>query len=215
MPACRLTGLFFLLLLLSMKANSLELAVKDRFLQGCLETLAKDHGWVQLKDVTAIKCHSLDIQSLAGLEQFTGLESLSLYNNRIVKLDVDFATLKHLTHLNLARNHLKTVNISGLLKLKKLYLFDNQLTNVTLSQLPELTEMKANNNKIQRFIYQGTPKLEKIYIFNNQLETVDIHHLPSLHYMDCRQNPMPDTLYDEMDKQENVSYLHDGNAEDW
>lgn len=204
-----------LLLLMSAKAFSFELPVQDHNLKACLESLASDQQWRQISDVTAIKCHSQDIQSLAGLEAFTGLESLSLYNNRIAKLDIEIKQLKKLKHLNLARNHLAETNIAHLPKLNKLYLFDNHLTDLTLLNLPELSEFKANNNKIERFAYQNTPKLEKIYIFNNQLETIDIYHLPSLHYMDCRQNPMPDSLYDEMDKQENITYLHDGNAEDW
>lgn len=197
------------------QATSLEFVVEDSHLQTCLEAEAKENNWKQLKDVKAIKCHSQDIQSLAGLEKFTALQSLSLYNNRISKLDIKLLQFEQLKHLNLARNNLTTASLEGLAKLDKLYLFDNQLTQLTLANLPELTEMKANNNKIERFHYQNTPKLAKMYIFNNQLEMIDIYQLPSLQYMDCRQNPMPDSLYDEMDKKNDVTFLHDGNAEDW
>jgi Leucine-rich repeat (LRR) protein len=96
-----------------------------------------------------------------------------------------------------------------------LYVFDNHLTDLTLSNLAQLQTFKANNNNIEYFAYSNIPKLQKIYIFNNELETIDIYNLPSLQYMDCRQNPMPDSLYDSMDKIDDVTFLHDGNAEDW
>jgi Leucine-rich repeat (LRR) protein len=189
--------------------------VQDNNLQTCLQTLADKNRWSQSKDVTEIKCHSQDIQSLRGLEQFTALESLSLYNNRIEQLDIDLKLFKDLKVLNIARNNLKQLDVANLPKLNKLYVFDNQLTGLTLSNLAQLQTFKANNNKIEHFSYINTPKLEKIYIFNNQLETIDIYNLPSLHYMDCRQNPMPTSLYDEMDKKDDITFLHDGNAEDW
>ena len=89
------------------------------------------------------------------------------------------------------------------------------METLILTNLINLKVLKANNNKIENFSYSNTPKLENMYIFNNQLETINIYDLPSLQYMDCRQNPMPDSLYDEMDKKNDTTFLHDGNAEDW
>jgi Leucine-rich repeat (LRR) protein len=89
------------------------------------------------------------------------------------------------------------------------------MKDLNLSNLINLEVLKANNNKIENFSYSNIPKLEKMYIFNNQLEAININDLPSLQYMDCRQNPMPDSLYDEMDKVDNTTFLHDGNADDW
>jgi hypothetical protein len=207
--------IFILLLTLVSQASSATFTVQDSNLQACLQSLADKNAWVQAQDVIAIECHGKGIQSLRGLEQFTGLASLSLYNNRIERLDTDLKLFKNLKLLNLARNNLRQLTIIDLPKLNILYLFDNHLTALALSNLTQLELMKANNNKIEHFSYSNTPQLKKIYIFNNQLESIDIYNLPSLHYMDCRQNPMPDSLYDEMDKIDDVTFLHDGNAEDW
>ena len=81
--------------------------------------------------------------------------------------------------------------------------------------MPGLTLLKINDNQIVKFTYKDLPALEKIYMFNNLMEHVDIYHLPAMKYMDARQNPMPDPLYEEMDKMAGVTFLHDGNAEDW
>ncbi|PCI47013.1 MAG: hypothetical protein COB43_12395 [Oceanospirillales bacterium] len=189
--------------------------VQDRALHACLQALAENNGWSKPEDVTEIKCHSKDIHSIAGVEQFTQLQSLSLYNNKLEQLDVDLTLLKQLKTLNLARNNLTRLNLTNLPSLSELYLFDNQLETLTLSNLVELKTLKTNNNKIEHFTYLNMSQLEKVYIFNNKLATVDIYSLPKLQYMDCRQNPMPDSLYDEMDKKNDVTFLHDGNAEDW
>lgn len=189
--------------------------VQDRALHDCLQALAENNSWSKPEDVTEIKCHSKDIRSMIGLEQFTQLQSLSLYNNKLEQLDVDLTLLKQLKTLNLARNNLSQFNLTDLPNLSELYLFDNQLDTLTLANLVKLQTLKTNNNKIEHFTYLNMSQLEKVYIFNNKLATIDIYSLPKLQYMDCRQNPMPDSLYDEMDKKDDVTFLHDGNAEDW
>jgi hypothetical protein len=189
--------------------------VQDVDLQACLQELALMNQWSQPEDVIEVKCHNKDIRSLQGLEQFTHLESLSLYNNKLEYVDINLSYFKQLIVLNLSRNNLVQLTITDLPKLNKVYLFNNAMKDLNLSNLINLEVLKANNNKIENFSYSNIPKLEKMYIFNNQLEAININDLPSLQYMDCRQNPMPDSLYDEMDKVDNTTFLHDGNADDW
>ena len=189
--------------------------VEDPSLRACVASTSAEQGWRSPLEVRTLKCHSMAIQSLSGLAQFSALESLSLYNNQISELGSELDSMQSLDTLNLARNRIKTISLAGLASLSKLYLFDNGAELLSLKTLPRLSLLKAQNNRLASFEYHGTPALEKIYIFNNVLEHIDIYNLPVLGYMDCRQNPMPDLLYDEMDKQEDVVYLHDGNAEDW
>lgn len=190
-------------------------ALQDEELKVCVQELAEKNQWSTPAEVTEIKCHSKGIITMAGLEQFTNLQSLSLYNNKLQQVDIDLTTLQQLKSLNLARNNLSQLTLANVSTLNELYLFDNHLKTLTLSNLPELKILKANNNTIDNFTYIDLPHLEKVYIFNNKLETINIYDLPTLQYMDCRQNPMPDSLYDEMDKKNDVTFLHDGNAEDW
>ncbi|MDN3640755.1 leucine-rich repeat domain-containing protein [Simiduia curdlanivorans] len=209
---------YFLSLCLSCLANisqATNIQVVDTALQACLNKQAKANNWSQPAQFTEISCHGEGVKSLEGLLQFKNLETLSLYNNKLAQIDIDLRNLSKLKTLNLARNHLTTVDISALNQLENLYLFANQLTTLDLSGLPKLAVLKANNNALTHFSYANTPKLKKIYIFNNQLETINIYDLPALQYMDCRENPMPDELYDQMDQTDNVTFLHDGNADDW
>lgn len=212
---CKGFALIFFWGLLTVEAYAAVFSVQDAELQACLQGLAGISQWERPQDVTKIKCHSKNIRSLKGLEQFINLEYLSLYNNRLEQVNVELSAFKKLKTLNLSRNNLAYLSITHLPELEKLYLFDNGMKTLNLTHLIKLKVVKANNNKIESFNYANMPKLEKMYIFNNQLETINIYDLPNLQYMDCRQNPMPDSLYDEMDKVDDITFLHDGNAEDW
>ena len=207
---------FTLALLLSLGSSLAQAqlpALGDARLQTCVHQLMQKHQWQTAAAVSEIHCHGQKIQSLAGIEQFTGLQKLSLYNNQLS--EVNLQGLKQLHHLNLAKNSIAQLHLGDLPALRELYVFGNKLPRVQLAQLPQLKLLKINDNQLQEFTYQELPALEKIYLFNNPLEHIDIYHLPALRYMDARQNPMPDKLYEEMDQLEGVTFLHDGNAEDW
>jgi len=192
---------------------SAEFGLVDPHFADCVARLAKKNGWTSADQVTDIRCHGEAIEDLSGLAAFANLKSLSLHKNRIARAQLP--ALEKLEALNLARNQLQTLEVADLPSLETLYLFGNELASLSLENLPQLKLLKANSNKLQAFHYQKLPKLAKIYIFDNQLEHVDIHSLPGMRYMDCRQNPMPDPLYEEMDKMRHVTFLHDGNADDW
>jgi protein phosphatase 1 regulatory subunit 7 len=202
-----------LLILASAFTQALELPLQDANLKHCVQALVAKKNWQSLADITAIECHSKNITSLAGIEHFPQLQKLSLYNNQLTEASI--GNLAQLRHINLAKNKIAQVNFSELPALQELYLFGNKMTALDLSGLPHLKLLKINDNKIVQFTYKDLPSLEKIYMFNNVMEHVDIYHLPAMTYMDARQNPMPDPLYEEMDKLNGVTFLHDGNAEDW
>jgi len=192
---------------------ALDFPVSDENFKQCLVALAQKNNWSSLDTVTKIECHTKNIAVLDGLEQFTQLQNLSIYNNQLTSASIK--NLPHLKSLNLAKNSLKSIELVGLPVLEELYIFNNKLTDLSLNNLPALKLLKANENQLLTFTYKDLPELEKIYLFNNKIVTLDIYHLPKMHYMDCRQNPMPTKLYDEMNAQKGVTYLHDGNAKDW
>lgn len=207
------TGFGLILLVSSLFSQALELSLPDKNLQACVNEAAQKNNWQSINDITRIECHSKNIASLEGIEKFTGLQKLSLYNNQLTQ--VSLGHLPDLKHINLAKNKITQVSFSELTALEELYIFGNQLTEFQLINLPKLKLLKFNDNQIKTFTYKDLPAVEKIYMFNNLVEHLDIYHLPKMHYMDARQNPMPDPLYEEMDKLKGVTFLHDGNAEDW
>jgi hypothetical protein len=213
MPFNRIFVLALLMSCISQTAYAFEFQVPDGNLQQCLLELVEKKQWQTIEDVTEISCHSKKIRSLSGLEQFAKLQKLSLYNNQLSELNL--TGLAELKHLNVAKNTLQNLTLGGLPVLEELYIFNNKLKSLNLADLPKLTLVKFNNNQITEFTYSNLPKLEKLYLFNNNIKHLDIYQLPAMHYMDARQNPMPDKLYEEMDAMKGVTFLHDGNAEDW
>ncbi len=202
-----------LISIISHQSLALELAFADQNLTACVQEIIGKKQWQTLEEITSVECHSKKIVSLSGIEQLSKLQKLSLYNNHLN--EATLVGLPELRHINLAKNQILQVKLAQLPALTELYLFGNRLETFELRLLPALKLLKINDNRILTFTYQDLPSLEKIYMFNNLMEHVDIYHLPAMTYMDARQNPMPDPLYEEMDKIEGVTFLHDGNAEDW
>lgn len=193
--------------------SATDLTLKDANFASCVKALMLKNNWQDASQVTAINCNNKKISSIDGIDQFENLNDLSLYKNNIDV--VDLTQLKVLESLNLARNQLSHLQIQGLSKLKSVYVFGNKLTSLRLIDLPALNMLKANSNELVELAFSNLLSLEKVYIFDNKLTTVDIYGPLNLNYMDCRQNPMPDVLYEEMDKMTHVTFLHDGNADDW
>jgi len=196
--------------------QTLEQAISglhDPALKKCIGATARNKQWTEVAQFTSLKCHSKKIISVAGLENFDALISISLHNNRISHFSA--SKWPSLKTLNLAKNKLMGFECQQMDHLENLYLFANRMTSLSLSSLPSLKKLKANRNQLVTFEYSSLEKLEKIYLFDNQLKTMDIDNLPSMKYLDARQNPMPDELYEDMDKVKTATILHDGNAEDW
>jgi len=187
--------------------------IDDPALKTCITEAAHKKNWRQMEEVSDLRCHSMGIKNVNGLENFSGLTSLSLHNNDIDTLDPSH--WPRLQVLNVAKNKLQRLEVKNLTQLEQLYVFSNSLNTLLLENLPQLEQFKANSNGMLTFQSQQLPLLSKVYLFDNELEAMDIYQLPSLKYMDVRQNPMPDELYEEMDRLKGVTVLHDGNEEDW
>lgn len=206
-------SLALILVLLAQTTIAETFELTDPALHKCINAIAKKKGWQTQAEVNEIKCHNKGIGSLEGLEQFPNLETLSLYKNKIVAVNLE--TFTRLKHLNLAGNQLSSLAILEQPRLEVLYIFHNQLESLSVVGSPDLRQIKANNNRLIQTELRGLPQLEKLYLFDNQLEIIDIAEAGALRYLDVRQNPMPDDFYDYLDSLPGLTSLHDGNADDW
>jgi protein phosphatase 1 regulatory subunit 7 len=212
---CMLRRLFFVVSALTISTASFgfSLELKDKNLQACILELAEKNHWGDAESVSNIECHSKNIRFVDGIEVFTKLKRLSLYNNDITELTL--TQFVYLQHLNVAKNKIDTFSVSSMPALEELYVFNNKLPRLALADLPNLKQVKANNNLITNFTYKTLPALEKLYLFGNKMTDMDIYNLQLARYVDVRQNPMPDKLYEDMEKVKGITFLHDGNAADW
>lgn len=207
----RLVTSFFLALSLYSPVNMAY--VLDTGFKACLEQLATQNNWGTPEDFIEITCHDREIKSVEGINLFLNVKKLSLFNNQLKSADVN--GLKKLEHLNLAGNQLSYLTLQNLPNLRECFVFKNRLQRISIDNLPNLIKLKANVNQLVELNIVRVNKLEKLYLFNNQLKEISMTSLPVLSYFDARQNPMPDEFYDYLDSIENLTVLHDGNAEDW
>lgn len=206
--------LLHIFVLFAQDSDTIELSViEDNSLRACVAKQIEQHHWVLFSQVDALKCHGLQISSLTGLTHFKNLSSLSLFNNRLKRVDVK--AFKKLTYLNVSNNKLRAIELAQLTQLQTLYLFKNKLTTIDLSGLTQLKKIRAMENQITELDLSELVSLEKAYFFNNKLEDLTVRGLENLTFIELRQNPMPDEVYDRYDALENITIVHDGNADDW
>lgn len=204
--------LFTIILSHKVLASELPL-VEDTALQDCISKAMLKARITEARTLPKLKCHNKAITSLVGIENFAGLEHLSLFGNKISKADL--SKLTTLKHLNLAKNKLVHLDITGLSQLEALYLFKNELTTINFEGLSSLQKMRIMQNKLSKLDISPLLSLSEAYLWDNQLEDLQITGLNKLVFLDVKQNPMPDELYDFYDEQEGITISHDGNADDW
>ncbi|XP_064597446.1 leucine-rich repeat-containing protein 15-like [Liolophura sinensis] len=110
-----------------------------------------------------------------------GLETLSLKNNKLMKINKAFVHVKKLTHLDLSFNELHQITsnmFQGLTKLYELRIQGNLITNIdtdAFSDLTDLHELVLAQNQITIIdsgLFQGLSNLRKLDIKDNKITTI-------------------------------------------
>ncbi|GLR72164.1 leucine-rich repeat domain-containing protein [Agaribacter marinus] len=212
---CTITRTLFIVIgfLLMPLATSANVDVADQALSECISKAMKKAKVEESTKLNKLKCHNKGIKNIDGIQAFTGLTSLSLFGNSIV--NADLTPLSKLTHLNLAKNKLKSLSIRALPSLETLYLFKNELQTLDFTGVSSLKKMRIMQNNLNALDITPLLSLEEAYLWDNKLEDLQITGLNKLKFLDVKQNPMPDELYDFYDKQKGITISHDGNADDW
>ena len=121
--------------------------------------------------ITSLDVYNSGIASLAGIEYFSGLQSLYCTNNQLTSLNV--SGLTNLQWLDCRYNQLTSLDVSGLTNLQTLYCTNNQLPSLNVSGLTNLQWLDCSYN---------------------QLISLDVSEgMLSLSYLDCRYNNMIST----------------------
>ncbi len=105
------------------------------------------------------------IANLTGINQFTNLTSLSVFNNTLT-----------------------TFQISGLSSLQVIHIANNNLTTLSIDNLSSLQNLSIVNNQLTNFSVTNTPNLQTLSCSGNQLASIDISNFPSLVTLECNNN---------------------------
>ena len=117
------------------------------------------------------------------------LEKFNLSNNKLREIKLPF--FESLQFLNLSRNCLSSIEISGLPKLKCVEIRENQLKSLSfLCNCPCLTEVYASENQIEVLEgLEGCPNLVKLHLRKNVICSIKLNtKFNKLKYLNFREN---------------------------
>ena len=95
-----------------------------------------------------------------------------------------------LTHLELGSVGMKTIDLTGLRKLRWLFLSYNELTSIDLSPCSDLYCLQIYNNNLSSINLKGLKELCDIYAYDNKLKSIDLSDLESLETLSVYNNPL-------------------------
>lgn len=159
-----------------------------------------------ISEITFLPLNDANISSLVGLEKFTGLKKLEIFNNQLTTLDVSQNTA--LKELNFSGNLISTIDVSQNTALTSLVCFDNQLTSLDVSQNTLLATLACTNNNLTSIDVSSNINLTQLYCSQNQLTSIDVSSNTAIQELFCFEN-----LITNLDLSQNIAlkelYCHD------
>ena len=137
----------------------------------------------QLNARTELNLEAKGIANMTGVQYFTQLTRLDLFNNNLTTINV--SALTKLKYLNLGYNKLTSINVDNNTALEQLYLQNNLLTSVTIEFLSELRTLWVQKN----------PNLTNLECACNDLDNLDIYNCTALQNLSCFNNPHLSTIH--------------------
>jgi len=127
------------------------------------------------------------ITSLAGIEHFKNLVSLTCYDNLLTSLDV--SKNKALEILNVRSNQLTLLDISKNEALSELYAHKNKLIKIDVSKNTNLSILNVSENQLTSFdIYKNNEVLRELNVGSNQLTSLDLSKYKNLQGLGAANN---------------------------
>ena len=135
-------------------------------------------GYLTRQDIqncTTLELGSKSISDAKGIEFFTELQMLNLFNNGVTTINLSQNT--KLTYLNMGYNQLTSINLSANTAMERLFLQHNRLTTVTVTGR-NLTDLWVKDNTL----------LTKLYCFSNNLTQLSVSGCTALEDLRCYNN---------------------------
>lgn len=171
----------------------------------------------EAKKVTSLRLQSLyagdkDIfSSIKGIEKFINLTELNIGKHNISSVDLsqntklktlnlrdnkltgrlDISQLGELTNVELNGNKIEEVILPNTGKITFLYLNDNNIRNIDVSQQKALKRLfMVRNKELSNIDISQNTNLERVHLEGNSLETLDISNLEKLTWLNVVKNKL-------------------------
>ncbi len=148
-----------------------------------------------------------DIDSLAGIEYFTGLTNLDCSNNRLISLDITNCT--KLAYFSCGENQLSELNVKECPNLMVLDCSGNYLTDLDVTNCNNLRQLTCGfggrKNQLKSLDVSKCPDLMGLYIHNNDLTELNLENCPELDSLACNSNHLKELNLEKCPK---LTFLH-------
>lgn len=128
------------------------------------------------------------IESLQGIEYFTGLRTLHCGWNKLTTIDLSKNT--KLSQLSCGFNNLSVLDLSNNTELVEVSCSDAKLKKLDISKNAELKRLYCHNNQLETLSFCKESQITELYCLNNQLKTLDLSNTSRLDKLDCSNNQL-------------------------
>lgn len=153
--------------------------------------LAQDYGKdaiitdAEMAGITRISAPDCGIEDLTGIEFFTELTELYVYNHEETAEE--------------DRNKITSINLAATTKLRILFCGFNQISSLDLSPCLQLRNLDCGNNLLTQLDVTNNPLLSSLSCNNNQLTGIDVSQNTLLSVFSCSNNQITELdVYDNM-----------------
>jgi hypothetical protein len=170
-------------------------------------------GEIQVSEAAAFSdtlfCASLNISDVTGLEAFTNMRGLDLYDNQLTSLNISAnqalgamnCSRNQLSSLDLSQNAameylmcdsnmLTSIDVSNLPLLKALLIDGNMISSLDISNNPLLFALNCSNNQLTSLDVSANPLMQDLWLRNNQISSLDLSNNPVLNQLVCSSNQL-------------------------
>ena len=162
-----------------------------------------------IKGISKVSCHQIDIWDLEGIQYFTALTELYCYSNNLTSLDLsknaaltvlhcegnqltslDVSKNTALTTLDCGDNKATSLDVRKNTALTKLCCYSNKLTSLDVSKNNALTELECQNNQLTSLDVSKNAALTQLWCEDNQLTSLDLSKNTALTELACWNNQL-------------------------
>ena len=148
---------------------------KNALLNNFPEIDTNNDGDIQVSEAQAtiaITAVAQNISSIEGIEAFSNLERLYLFNNPIASVDLSANT--QLQQINFTFNDLTSIDLSSNTLLSSVSLGNTNISTIDVSQLPNLELLDLSNTNISTIDLSSNPNLLSLALSFTNINSLDL-----------------------------------------
>ena len=138
--------------------------------------------------ITDLYLDSKNISDLTGIQYFSNLKSLSVYNNQLISLDLSKNIA--ITNLSCGNNQLSNLDLSNNTAIIELYCSHNQLSSLDLSKNTKVKYIHCYNNQLSSLDLSKNTAITGLNCQNNQLNSLDLSNSTVIIELSCQDNQL-------------------------